>query len=195
MGVKGRFFAQLMRFAHKKEYQAVADALELSGKDNLLDVGCGSGEFLALCSKQVHKSAGVDHSPEMVHMAVKRNRKRVEQGLTVIKEADSASLPWPEGSFSAASGTGTFMFWPEPEKSLAEINRVLENQGRLVISLGWNAEDGQNHSDRVAKHGIRIYSEKEMKTLFKVAGFDQVMVYYARAFMCPRLMVVKGVKG
>jgi SAM-dependent methyltransferase len=195
MGIKGRIFARLMRYAHKKEYQAVLEALQLSEKDSLLDVGCGSGEFMALCSDLANNTAGLDHSPEMVHMAVKRNQKKVEKGLAVIKQGDSAELPWPDESFNAASATGTFMFWPEPQKALTEVYRVLKIPGRLVISLGWNAEDGQDHTEHIKKHGIFVYSEKEMKSLLREAGFDPVEIHYTRAFMSPRLMVVKGDKA
>jgi len=44
-------------------------------------------------------------------------------------------LPWPDSSFDAVVALHSFQFWPEPERSIREIARVLRRPSRLVLVL------------------------------------------------------------
>ena len=50
-------------------YQDAAEALQLRWDDELLDVGCGSGAFLARHASQVRRVAGIDLSDLQVELA------------------------------------------------------------------------------------------------------------------------------
>ena len=193
-GVKGMVLAYLMRSVHRGEYRAVAEALRLGSDDRFLEIGCGSGFFLWKYASGTAASAGLDHSADMVAMAGRRNRRRVQAGAAEFRQGDAASLPWQDGSFTAAAAIATFMFWPQPQDALKEIHRILRPGGRLVISLGWNADDGLDHTGHVEKYGIRIYSESELQTMLERAGFSRVSITRTKAFMSPGLMVCKAVR-
>jgi len=66
--------------------------------------------------------------------------------------------------------------------------------GRLVISLGWNADDGKDHTKYVKKQGIRLYTGKEMQAMFQGAGFSESSISYSKAPRMPKLMVARAVK-
>jgi SAM-dependent methyltransferase len=130
----------------------------------------------------------------MVAMAARQNRVRVLAGSAELRRGDASELPWGDESFSAAAAIATFMFWPKPLESLKEICRVLQSGGRLVIGLGWNADDGQDHAKHVRKHGIRLYTGEEMQRMLEDAGFSRISFSYRRGFMTPKAMIVHAVK-
>ncbi len=193
-GIKGVLLATLMQWVHGGEYRAVAEALRLEHDDRFLELGCGSGYFLSKYASGTAVSSGLDHSADMVKMAARRNHKRAQAGAAEFRQGDVSSLPWSDGSFTAAAAIATFMFWPKPHEALTEIHRVLRPEGRLVIGLGWNADDGLDHSRYVKKYGFRLYSGTELQALLEDAGFSEVEITYTKAFMEPKLMICLAVK-
>ncbi|UZJ40541.1 methyltransferase domain-containing protein [Prosthecochloris sp. SCSIO W1101] len=193
-GLKGMALAYLMRWVHRTEYNAVAEALQLGRNDRFLEIGCGSGFFLWKYAAGTAESAGLDHSADMVAMAGRRNARRVNSGATEFRQGDASSLPWQDGSFTAVAAIATFMFWPDPSNALKEVRRVLQQDGRLVISLGWNADDGVDHTGHAHKYGIKLYSGAELQTMLENTGFSHVSITCKKAFMSPGLMICKAVK-
>ena len=149
IGFWGRIIARLMAIGHRTIYKNVAAALNLQPEDDYLEVGCGSGIFMKSYVSHVRTIAGLDHSKDMVKVASHYNRKRIEAGTAEFRHGDAVQLPWEDEKFSAAAAIGTFLFWLEPLESLKEIHRVLRSGGRLVISLGRNADDGLDHTKHV----------------------------------------------
>jgi ubiquinone/menaquinone biosynthesis C-methylase UbiE len=82
-------------------------------------------------------------------------------------------------------GIETFFFWSEPEKSLREIFRVLAPEGRLVLEMAYNKDDGRDHTKHIEKYNLKLYSGEEMKTLLKKAGFSDISVEYYRSLWIP----------
>ncbi|NQE05902.1 putative arsenite methyltransferase [ANME-1 cluster archaeon GoMg1] len=189
IGFWGRIIARLMAIAHRTIYKNVAAALNMQPEDDYLEVGCGSGIFMKSYVSHVRSIAGLDHSKDMVKVASHYNRKRIEAGTAEFRHGDAAQLPWEDEKFSATAAIGTFLFWLEPLESLKEIHRVLRSGGRLVISLGWNADDGLNHTKHVKKYGIKLYTGKEMQAMFQEVGFSESSITYSKGFMMPKLMI------
>ncbi|NCD26603.1 MAG: methyltransferase domain-containing protein [Deltaproteobacteria bacterium] len=194
IGLKGRLSARLMTWVHGAEYRAVAETLKIGPTDRLVEIGCGAGYFLRTYGAIAAAVAGLDHSPDMVTLAGRQNRHRAAAGKADIRQGDAGHLPWGDGQFTTAAAIATFLFWPEPLQALREVHRVLSPGGRLAIGLGWNADDGVDHRAHVKKHGIRLYSGREMKTLFAEAGFTDISIRYFKAFMEPKGMVASAVK-
>lgn len=189
IGFCGRIRARLMAIAHRTIYRNVAAALNLQPEDDYLEIGCGSGIFMKLYASHVRSITGLDHSEDMVKLATHYNRKRVEEGTAEFRQGEASELPWENEKFSAAVAIATFMFWSEPLESLKKIHQVLRPGGRLVISLGWNADDGRDHAKHIKKYGIRLYTGKEMQAMFQEAGFSESSITYSKGFMMPKLMI------
>jgi SAM-dependent methyltransferase len=193
-GFVGRIVLIFMNRMHKPIYENAAKVLKLQPEDDLLEVACGSGYFLNKYASHVHSVAGLDLSELCVKVATKKNKKRVVAGSAEFVQGDASRLPWEDGKFSAATSMGSFIGFPEPLDSLKEMYRVLRPAGRAVISIEWNAEDGKDHSNEIAKYGTHIWTEDEVQTMMKEAGFSDVSITYAKEFMMPKMMLARGVK-
>jgi len=119
---------------------------------------------------------------------------QVDEGTAEFRHGDASEVPWEDEKFSAAAAIATFMFWPNSLGSLKEIHRVLRPGGRLVISLGWNADDGIDHTKHIKECDIRLYTGKEVQAMFKEAGFSENFITYSKGFGMPRIMIASAVK-
>ena len=94
----------------------------------MLDVGCGTGTLAAwLAAHAAARVWGVDPSPEMLAVA----RRKVPGGVG-LKEGRAEALPFRDGWFERVV-TMLVFHHVERGSALAEIRRVLDEEGRLVI--------------------------------------------------------------
>jgi ubiquinone/menaquinone biosynthesis C-methylase UbiE len=84
---------------HAQIYPVLARELKLRPEDDLLEVACGSGVFLADHAPQVRRVAGLDLSSIQVDRARRRLADRIAAGTAEIVHGDAAALPWPDGTF------------------------------------------------------------------------------------------------
>ena len=149
--------------AHDFLWPALLDALELTKRDSLLDVGCGGGAFLRHVRETVGcEVAGVDHSRAMVRLAA-----------PYAALGDAHALPFRTGYFTAVSSIVAFMFFPDPVQALAEMRRVLDPvQGRGAVWTASPESRGTPASpEPVASRG-RFYADDELVELGRAAGFS-----------------------
>lgn len=95
----------------------------------VLDLGCGTGDFLDKLNKRFKKSVGVDISPEMLKIAKEKYPHLIKK--LIISKAES--IPFKDGYFDAVFIRGALHHFQNPEKSLKEINRILKKNGQLVF--------------------------------------------------------------
>ena len=193
-GFWGRIAVRVMAKGLRTTYKNVATVLDLHPEDDFLEIGFGSGIFMKLYAFHVRSITGLDHSEDMVKLATHYNRKRVEEGTAEFRQGEASEFPWEDEKFSAIAAIATFMFWPKPLESLREIHRVLRPEGRLVISLGWNADDGRDHAKHIKKYGIRLYTSKEIQAMFQEAGFSESSITYSKGFKGHKIIIVRGIK-
>ncbi len=156
----------------KKLYANVIESVKKFNCLKVLDVGCGTGTILSELSKDDRLIlAGVDLSEKMLNIAKKTLNNKVE-----LKIGDSEKLPWKDDTFDAVICTDSFHHYPEPEKVLREMARVLTAKGNLIIGDPWAISPVRqliNLSLRYSKKGdFRIYSQAEINKLFMKCGFS-----------------------
>lgn len=141
--------------------------------ERVLDIGCGSGDALALLSKLGWETVGVEF--DSAAAAVGRAR-----GLT-IHDGDVADQRFADGAFDAVVLSHVIEHLPEPGATLAECLRILKPGGRLVMltpnaaalghrlfGIDWMALDPPRH--------LHIFTPDSMATLLKQVGFAGIDV-------------------
>ena len=200
-GFFGKILAKGMAWGHKDFYKNTARVLDLNNDDKYLEIGFASGLFIKIYASHVEKIAGIDYSEDMLSLANNINKNLVKSGKAEFKLGDAVSLPWENNEFSAVVGIETFYFLSEPKASLKEIYRVLAPGGRLVIEMGYNKDDGLDHTRYIKKMNLNLYSSDQMIQILKETGFVDIAIYYFKGFwlpfkgyLVPKGMIVKAMK-
>lgn len=166
----GWAYAKVVPRSHAGVYADVAEVLALSADDDLLDIGCGPGAFLAEHAQRARTVTGLDPSRTMLREAQKRLSERISAGTARLVLAGSEHLPFDDGAFSAV----TVITAPA---DLAEVHRVLRPRGRLVVVDELAADPRKPASQRTAG-GLWPYDEADTIRMLNQAGFSDPTVRY-----------------
>ena len=94
-----------------------------------LDAGCGKGRFTYFTARHVDAIAAVDGSAA-VEAAVNNLSGRAN---ALVVKSDVRSMPFDDRSFGFISCLGVLHHLPDPEDGFAELVRLLEPDGFLLI--------------------------------------------------------------
>ncbi len=175
----------IMPRLHAPIYPMVARQLDLRPEDDLLEVACGSGIFLAEQASHVRHVAGLDLSDVQLSLARQRLADRIAAGTADIVKGDAASLPWDDARFSVVTCMGSMEAFPDPAPALAEMHRVLRRGGRAVVEMGSKVPDGtETHRWLDATW---VWNESDARRLVEEAGFADVSISYETMVVDDRL--------
>lgn len=92
-GPVGWLTSKMMPIVEADVYKTVADMLDLRPDDELLDIGCGPGGFVAAKAQQVRRVVGLDASPLMLRAAKRRLVDRIAAGTAKLtRQCGGAAL-------------------------------------------------------------------------------------------------------
>jgi SAM-dependent methyltransferase len=131
-------WAELWAGVAQPAWAAIVSAAGVGSGTRMLDVGCGSGDFLAYAAGLGAVAAGIDPAPGMVALA----RSRLPGFDIRLGSADR--LPWPDAAFDVVTAVNSFQF---AENALSELARVTVPGGAVAIAI-W-AESARNDLDRI----------------------------------------------
>lgn len=96
-----------------------------------LDFGCGDGRFLVgLRDKRISRLVGVDVSQEAVRLA-----KAACGDVEIMQVGGQTDLSFNDGEFSSISLLDVLEHVDEPDALLAELHRVLRDEGTLIVTV------------------------------------------------------------
>ncbi len=143
--------------------------MNLSKKDRVLDVGCGTGRFLRELSRRSYFACGLDFSAEMLH--------KVNSPCFLVR-GDAEYIPFKDNSFDIVNSTGLTAIF-KSSKMIEEMIRVSNN---LAIISFPKIESFNGYLFRIFKLFGRNsslfdvwYSEKEIRDIFNEIGFEYDM--------------------
>jgi ubiquinone/menaquinone biosynthesis C-methylase UbiE len=136
-GFTGKLFGKLMELTNADAYNKTLQALVPSDNERFLEIGFGTGRTAEMLLSTTTGTfvAGVDPTETMVKTALNLLIKKGWGDRIDIRQGTDDSLPWSDGYFDAVVAIHSFQFWPDPHKSIVEINRILKPQGRIVIAF------------------------------------------------------------
>jgi ubiquinone/menaquinone biosynthesis C-methylase UbiE len=108
-------------YVYQSELKAIRQLLPSEGKG--LEIGVGSGIF----AQPFGIKEGCDPSDTM-------RKKAIERGINAVYGI-AENLPYPSDSFDFALMVTTICFVDDPDKSIAEVYRILKNKGKFIISF------------------------------------------------------------
>lgn len=94
----------------------------------LLDVGCGTGYYLAWARARGFAVTGLDGSADMLERAA-----RLNPGVE-LKKADVESLPFEDASFDAVVCIEVLRYLPDSRRCVEEMLRVLRPGGICLVT-------------------------------------------------------------
>src|SRR5499433_2038550 len=153
--------------------------MNLRPGERVLDLGCGSGWATRLLARIVSDGpegfgqvVGVDVSDEMIRQA-RVASKDFDNVMFVWGSA--TQIPWEENFFDKMLSVESFYYYPDQERALAELFRVMAPHGRLFILI--NLYKDNHYSLRWVnelKVPVQVRSEAEYVELLKAHAFEEV---------------------
>ncbi|HUY74738.1 MAG TPA: class I SAM-dependent methyltransferase [Candidatus Dormibacteraeota bacterium] len=136
----------------------------------ILDVGCGTGKLLRSAGAAFPSATlfGVDAAIEMVKTA----RASDPTGAIRFQHATAETLPFPDAQFDLVFSTMTFHHWQDKARGIAEVRRVLTQDGRWLladfVASGWM---------RYVRRALRMHqfpARADLDPMLRVTGLKVV---------------------
>ena len=182
----------------KRSHRMILKKLLRKAGDNtktfrILDIGCGTGTFLAGCMATGLdiEATGLDLSFSMIHKA-KTKADGIGAGKATISfmVGDAEQLPFESGYFDMVSCSNSFHHYPDQSQAVREMRRVLKDDGELIIIDGYRDDPLGYLIYEVLtvaiEKDIGYCSRRRFMKLLKEAGFKKV-TYQTRGLFPPLL--------
>lgn len=167
-----------------------AYASEVPEGSCILDVGCGTGNALAiLVERKPVLLAGLDISEGVLKVA----RRKMLGHAADLRVGDAENLPWKDNTFDVALMTATIHHFPNTDRAVREVCRVLKPGGRLIVAdphFVFPFLQVINLLLRVypLNGDLGFFSQRGLKQLVKRSGFERAVqrraAFMARYTLC-----------
>jgi SAM-dependent methyltransferase len=158
---------------------ATLDALALTEKTKLLDVGFGGGLSLRLARAQgVRSLSGIDPSIAAVDQLKKTSSRWLCGADLTVTNGVVEHLPYEQGSFDAILSTNTVYFWVDLAAAFRELHRVLAAGGRLAV--GFSSSERLRSIKAVTRHGFLFHENDELLSGARQGGFADAQLVALR---------------
>lgn len=139
----------------------------------ILDIGCGTGEFLNTCKLAKWKTIGIEPDKDAREMAIKNF------GLDVRGEDELKNLP--DASFEIISMWHVLEHVPRLNERVAELKRLVKPNGMIIIAVpNCNSLDAKIYKEHWAAYDVprHLYhfTPRDMDSLFVKEGLKVVRI-------------------
>jgi ubiquinone/menaquinone biosynthesis C-methylase UbiE len=156
--------------------------MNLQAGDRVLDLGCGAGWATRILAKSVTgkrgeqegHAVGIDVADEMIARARAGSK---DVGNAVFVWGSAAEIPWQDRYFDKVLSIESFYYYPDQEKVLDDVRRVMADGGELFILINLYREN--HYSLRWVgelKVAVHARGEQEYKEMLERHGFRDVKI-------------------
>ena len=146
---RNRYFIQL--------YHATATQVDIQGKQ-VLEVGCGHGGGASYLARTLHPATytGLDLNPSAIRFCQKRHKVK---GLDFV-EGTAEDLPFADNTFDALVNVESSHLYPQFDRFLAEVSRVLRPGGYFLYTDARLLGDIPAWEEALADAPLRMVSQR-----------------------------------
>ncbi len=177
----------------QKTLALTLNVLVLEPEQRLLDIGCGTGQFLEMVEQRFPDSvlSGIEPNREMLTRAQAKFGQRIK-----CIEAWAHELPFEDASFDVVTCNNMFHYVDEPLETLVEFKRVLRPDGQLILMdwCGdfWTMKLNAWWLDVRQKAHVKTYKGSELRDMLLHVGFEDVRVEIEKVDVFWGMMVARA---
>jgi SAM-dependent methyltransferase len=166
--VVSRMFFGLFGIGPRKERHITLEMLDVSPGNQVLDVGCGPGNYTRYLAEAAGDGlvVGADASRAMLAAGV----RLCEGSNLAFVRADACALPFEDGLFDIVACTGTIHMIESPLAALKEMARMLAPGGRI----GMMTTCGRKGAPARVRKGITVFARDELPEALAAGGLVEI---------------------
>ncbi len=156
--------------------------LELEGDEYLLDVGCGTGNFLTPVIAQLNSKGlaiGMDISIGVMNKAIQQLESA--KGKVKFTRGDAESIPFRDESFDVVMANFMLYHVPDIPKAIGEMSRVLRKGGTFLATTG--SETSYEEIRQVHKEALANFSDSQLTPISIPFGFYRFNLENGREYI------------
>jgi 2-polyprenyl-3-methyl-5-hydroxy-6-metoxy-1,4-benzoquinol methylase len=173
--VQQKILGKMLNLVPLRQMQADEEVrfLDAMPGGQLLDVGCGSGDWLSLMHELGWQVRGVDFDERAVQVARGRG---LEVACGTLEQGN-----YSDAIFDAVTLNHVIEHLPDPSSSMLECARILRQGGKIVVltpnsaSLGHRVFKGNWRGLEPPRH-LHIFSFESIRAMLKKAGFKDIVI-------------------
>lgn len=175
-----KFFAKIADIYDKRIFKKIKDYrigktlifAKVKKNSMVLDIGCGTGSLLYELSKDNSlKLYGIDLSKEMIKVA---KEKLKDKALLKIGNVNILLNEYKNNYFDYIFIEDAFHHLPNQEKLIIKIKKMLNKQGKLIISDLSFGKIGNRIFHKLEPGNSKMYTLEEYKELFEKNKYKNI---------------------
>ena len=178
------YVALLLGISFERELGLILRAAELKGAEKVLDLACGPGIYTRPFARAVVAGSvvGLDLSLPMLRYASQRaDQEQVDNVLWI--HGTALDLPFAPEHFDVVNCCGALHLFPDVNRALGEVCRVLKPAGRFTVAA-FRRGEGRAAAVRAAARrrlsGLDAFSTGDLESRLHTAGLRDVQYHHAR---------------
>lgn len=180
-GPVAQAYATFSYHANGPDLRTIVEAAGFTGSELVVDLGSGAGHTALACAPHAARVAGIDATPEMVHMATTLAAQRGLRNAAFLL-GDVERLPFEDATVDVVTSRVSAHHYADPARALSEAFRVLHRGGVLIVADTVAPEDPALDTFlncieflRDPSH-VRDYRGSEWMRMLRAAGFEPEML-------------------
>jgi len=169
--------------------EEIVEKLTLEDREGVgIDLGSGPGTLIVeLCKRTKLHWVNADINPHFFPYFFRKAEAGGYGGRGSAIWADACALPFRDGFADVVVSRGSFHFWPDRQKGLAEIHRVLKPGGVAYVGRGFpqrlpleTAKQMRGKQGKAMKYDP-AETEQQLRTIMQALGITDYRVDRPRA--------------